>query len=200
MVIPGKFYFYNITGKRNQGVTTLVSYANAFAPLVIKYRPSGKGMVYWFNGELTRGLYQEEWWHPGSTYAYKMDETLNRIVQKQLSDFIGDAASFKMDAPEKVYTSFYKDGDTTCIHFLNHTGWKFKPGDKMPHNVAPDAFPKLKEPVNVEVKTEQKVNEVYAVSMDFSGRKPLQFSQENGVLKFTMPGELLEVYTIVKFR
>ena len=200
VVIPGKFYFYNITGKRNQGVTTLVSYANAFAPLVIKYRPSGKGMVYWFNGELTRGLYQEEWWHPGSTYAYKMDENLNRIVQKQLSDFIGDAASFKMDAPEKVYTSFYKDGDTTCIHLLNHTGWRFKPGDKMPHNVAPDAFPKLKEPVNVEVKTEQKVNEVYAVSMDFSGRKPLQFSQENGVLKFTMPGELLEVYTIVKFR
>ncbi|MBR6373330.1 MAG: beta-galactosidase trimerization domain-containing protein, partial [Victivallales bacterium] len=200
VVIPGKFYFHNIVGEPHQGVTSVISYANAFAPLVIKFAPGKKGLVYWFNGELTRGLYQEEWWHPGSTYGYSKDENLNRIVQEQLSNLIGDAATFKMDAPEKVYTSFYKDGDTTCIHFLNHTGWNFKVGDKMPYTVAPDAFPKLKNPVNVEVKTDQRINEVFAVSMDFAGRRPLTFTQENGKVKFTMPGELLEVYTIVKMR
>lgn len=199
-VIPGKFYFYSIAGKRHQGVTTQISYANAFAPLVISFKPQKGGLVYWFNGELARGLYQEEWWHPGSTYGYRMDENLNRIVQKQLADFIGDASTFRMDAPEKVYTSFYKDGDTTYIHFLNHTGWKFKVGDKMPWDVASDAFPKLNAPVSVEVKTEQKISEVYAVSMDFQGRQPLTFTQENGIVKFTLPGELLEVYTIVKIR
>lgn len=200
VVIPGKFYFHTLGGKRRNGVTSVISYAHAFAPLVIKCSPGGKGLVYWFNGELTRGLYQEEWWHPGSTYGYKKDENLNRIVKEQLVEFIGRSATFKMDAPEKVYTSFYKDGDTTFIHFLNHTGWNFKVGDKMPQGVAENAFPKLKNPVNAEVKTDQKISEVYAVSLDFKGKKPLQFKQENGVVKFTMPGELLKVYTIVKMR
>ena len=191
------FYFHHPAGKLRSGSETLVSYANAPVPLAVR-RTVGKGEVCWLNGELFRALYQEEWFHPGDKYDFAVDPNLNALVQTLLNGLIGDAASFKISAPEKVYTSFYREKDMILIHFLNHTGFRLKVGDRMPWNVAPDAFPRLEKAVSAEVGTRRKIREVYAVSMDFKGRKPLPFTQEKNTVQFILPPELLKVYTIVK--
>ena len=193
------FYFQHPIGKPAAGCVTLVSYANANAPLAVK-RKVGKGEVLWLNGEFTRALYQEEWFHPGDRYDFVLDPLQNAMVQDLLKDLIGDKASFKVDAPEKVYTSFYREGDTALIHFLNHTGFRFKLGDKMPWDVAKDAFPPPSKPITAKVRTDRKISEVYAVSPDFEGRKKIPFTQQDRVVKFALPPDLLKVYTIVKLR
>ena len=142
----------------------------------------------------------EEWFQPGNKFGFVLDPVQNTLVQDVLTSFIGDAASFKLTAPEKVYTSFYREGDTLMIHFLNHTGFRYKPGDVMAWNVPEDAFPPLLEAIQGEVKVDRQLSEVYAVSPDFEGRKPLTFTQEGNTVKFTLPPELLKVYTIVKLR
>ena len=70
----------------------------------------------------------------------------------------------------------------------------------MPWDVAPDAFKPPSKPITAEVRTDRKISEVYAVSPDFEGRKKLLFTQQDRVVKFALPPDLLKVYTIVKLR
>ncbi len=194
-----RFYMYLTEGKPKPGTRNLVSYAYAPAPLVAT-KKVGKGLVYWFNAELTRGLYMEEWFQPGMKFRFILDPVQNALVQELLTSFIGDAATFKLTAPENVFTSFYRDGDTLMVHFLNHTGFRCEPGQILSWNVAEDAFPPLSKPIQGAVKVKRKISEVYAVSPDFKGRKQLTFTQNGDTVKFTFPPELLKVYTIVKLR
>ena len=140
----------------------------------------------------------EEWFQPGEKFGFSLDTALNTMVQDLLANLIGDAASVRLKAPEEVFTSFYKDGDSVWVHFLNHTGFKCKPGEILPRTVAPDAFPAIPEAIEGEIKIGRTISEAYAVSPDFKGRRALAYTQENGVVRFTLPPELLKVYTMVR--
>ena len=83
-----------------------------------------------------------------------------------------------------------------AAHFLNGTGTEMHTGKKVTHLPTGETWPAIKKDIVFTMQRE-KIKTAYAVSPDFTGRKPLQVTYSGGKSKIILPKELLKSYTIV---
>lgn len=121
-----------------------------------------------------------------------MSEVLGAI----LAELCGRADLLvKTDAPAKIYTTLYREGDTTFLHVLNGLGSGAMPEDA--ETPKKPLYPALEADIHFRVLA-PKAAKVYAVSPDFAGQKALAFTRdENNLVSFVLPKELLKVYTVI---
>ncbi len=110
------------------------------------------------------------------------------------------ATAWDVNAPERVYSTLYRQGDTLVGHFLNGTGQNAKPGDVIQSPAPQPAFPPLAQDIIFSMDILE-LKQVYAVSPDFPGQQELAFKKlDNSRWQITLPKELLKTYTVVYLR
>ena len=137
---------------------------------------------------------------PGYAWNFELDEKQDQLFKAIWNMVLGKERSFVLDAPEKVYFNITRqdNGKSTAVHLLNGTGSNVKTGEKVRSGAPDPAFPTVKGGVKFAIKLPAECSEVYAVSPDFDGRKPLKFRREaNGMIAVEVPEEAFNVYTIV---
>lgn len=135
----------------------------------------------------------------GKKWDFERDDALAELLHEVLGTQLEGARVWKTDAPEKIYTTLYREPARLLIHFLNGLGSStLGKDDVMTADIAENCFPKLEADIHFSIECRNMTpGKVYAVSPDFEGRRNLEFTLENGVLTATLPAELLDVYTIV---
>lgn len=163
-------------------------------------RPSGKGRyLYSF---APRGI---PFCQPESTspYPFKFDPDLvaERKFWDEVAAWAAPAMWWRIDAPEQVYTSLWREKDgTLVIHFLNATGVHNVPWENLTSEAPDPAFPALTKDI-VFTLPKGLGTAALATSPDFAGEKSLPvILQSDGSLAVTLPKELLKAYTLVRVR
>lgn len=160
-------------------------------------QPYGKGKMIYQPLELAGALYAPEV-SPGKKWQFERDDALAELLHRELRRMLGDAALWQTDAPEKVYTTLYREPDRLLVHFLNATGVAIKKGEVMTDRAPEVAYPALAQDISFTVSPGFPVRQVYAVSPDFAGRKELSFAvTPGGECQVALPKAMLNVYTIV---
>ncbi len=162
----------------------------------------GKGAFYFSQFQIgVPALAREFGVRPGSLMTFERQPGAEAIGHLMLEKIIGDAKIWNPgNTPEKVLTSLYRENGVTLIHFLNATGTKLKFNDPVPFGPPEQPFPKLPEDIRFSIRLDS-LSEADAVSPDFEGSKPLDFSkQPDGTYAITLPKELLTVYTLVRLK
>ena len=120
-------------------------------------------------------------------------------LRRKLSEMLAPASFWRVNAPDSVYTSIWRDKDGgLAIHFLNAGGSRIKNGEVVTADVPPPAFPQIQEDIIFSVPFPEGA-EAAAVSPDFDGVVPLDSGIDlDGHLKVTLPRSRLKAYTIVK--
>lgn len=138
---------------------------------------------------------------PPETWTFNPDPADEAAFRERLSEIVSGAAVWSARAPDKVYTSLWKEpGGTVAIHFLNATGADLKPGEKATAVRPGPAFPPLDEDIVFTLRTAQDVCAV-AVSPDFTGERRLATVRNaDGTVSATLPKECLTAYTLVRVR
>ena len=106
-------------------------------------------------------------------------------------------SGFELDAPEKIYSTYYRSDDAEIIHLLNARGANPQYGEILKATCPEEPFPVVDQDITITVTAPANVKEVYAVSPDFEGRKALKFTKENNQLKIVLDKGLLKAYTLV---
>ena len=135
----------------------------------------------------------------GRVCTFDPDRNRERTFRAELEKLFGSVRVWSVDAPERVYTTLWKEKDgSIVVHFLNATGVREHPGELL-DNKAPDpAFPDLEKDVVFSIEAPA-AKSVTAASPDFFGVRDLRFSRsDSGVLTVTLPKELLKVYALVR--
>jgi hypothetical protein len=163
-------------------------------PVLIS-RPYGKGRILYQTAPLPAALFESEG-VLNKPWLFELDETLAQFCRETYRAVFADALHWQTDAPPKVYTTLYSQGDATAIHFLNGGGANLKKGQPMTYAAPNPAWPALPKDITFTIPC-AKASEVYAASPDFQGRKPIPFTIKDGRLTATLPKSLLHAYTIV---
>ena len=162
-------------------------------------RKVGKGRLFYQTTRLTAAMYAMEG-GVGGKWGFERDDALADLLHAELGRILADARVWETDAPRKVYATIYNEPRRTLVHFLNATGadW-LKKGEVMTDVIPASVFPPIAKDIRFTLRQPARpVSQVYAVSPDFQGRKPLQWKQEaNGAVSAVLPAGLLKVYTIV---
>ena len=159
-------------------------------------KPCGKGRFIYEMIPLSNLLFCDEG-RINEPWRFELDEKLAVKYRGLLRRMIGKAAYWTVDAPEKVYTSLYRQDKALVVHFLNAQGAELKKGELLPMKIPAVPFPPLRKPITftLPVKT---ATEVYAVSPDYPGRQALEFRKnDDRSITVTLPEKLLHAYTIV---
>lgn len=167
-------------------------------PMLVE-KPCGKGRIFYQNMGIGTWLAAPEG-TPGYAWNFELDEKQDQLFKAIWNMVLGKERSFVLDAPEKVYFNITRqdNGKSTAVHLLNGTGSNVKTGEKIRSGAPDPAFPTVKGGVKFAIKLPAECSEVYAVSPDFDGRKPLKFRREaNGMIAVEVPEEAFNVYTIV---
>ena len=161
-------------------------------------RPCGKGrMVY---SAAPRG---EPFEMPslvqGREYTFAPDPAAEAAFRAEVARWIGDARWWSVSAPDKVYTSVWREkSGALAIHFLNVAGADNKPGEVITPKSPTPAFPPLKDDITFTIPADGPVRAV-ATSPEFSGRRPLEASLMNdGRAKVVVPASLFSAYLFVR--
>ena len=191
---------YSFVGPAKPGTTSALYGFNAAgrAYPVLFEKPFGKGRVYYQSTTLPAALCCAEGSF-GKKWNFELDEGLAELARACYLRVIGEARYWRTNAPAKVYTTLYRQGDAIAVHFLNGTGANYKKDDVMTFDNPEPPWPALPEDITFTLPC-AKAARVYAVSPDFSGQKPLRFALSEGKLSVTLPKELLKAYTIVWIR
>ncbi len=175
----------------------LFAFDRANRPLPVIYeKPLGKGRVVYQATTLPAALYAAEGGRIGDKWTFALDQNLAEICREHYRKTFAKAMYWQTDAPPKVYTTLYRQGDATLVHFLNATGANPQKGTVITPAAPNPAWPELQQDITFTIPRD-KAREVYAVSPDFQGRQPLQFSIKDGLLTATLPKAMLHAYTIV---
>lgn len=96
--------------------------------------------------------------------------------------------------------TLYREDDQVLVHLLNGLATGNKKGDYITAGFKGTPFPPLEKDITFTVPAFGK-NEIFAVSPDFEGRKPLEGTyHDDGTVTVTLPKELLKGYTLVRIR
>ena len=118
--------------------------------------------------------------------------------RQEVAEWSKNATWWKIDAPDKVYTSVWREKDgALVVHFLNLTGVPDVKVGEMPSARAPDpAFPPLEKDL---VFTVPEGRTALAVSPDFEGQRKLPVvAHADGSLTVTLPASLFRAYLLVR--
>ena len=170
---------------------------NARYPLMVK-KDYGKGAFYYQPITLAFHLNAPEG-YVGKKFDFKVDPYLDKVFRGLLSQIIGDAAVWKVNAPDLVLTSIFRQDNSLFCHFFNATLGPVPYGEMVPYGVPDPAFPPLANDIDFTIKSAKPVK-VVAVSPDFSGEKELKFDYDadTQLLHVVLPKELLKAYTLVR--
>ena len=137
----------------------------------------------------------------GTPWDFELNEEVDLLYRLFLTKVLGKAGFWSVNAPDKVFTAVYRTQDGMAVHFLNARGASLKKGEIVSASVPQAPYPALREAITFTLPANRKISQVYAVSPDFPGRKPLSFQMKsNGKVSAVLPPELLKVYTIVWLR
>ncbi|MBQ7179385.1 MAG: hypothetical protein IJS08_18355 [Victivallales bacterium] len=154
--------------------------------LICEASPLGGGV---FIGEIGKVSGNPKW-------PYELDEKLAANHRKYLKATLGNASPWQVSAPTKVYAELYRQDKALVAHFLNGQGATMKKGQVYSGNPPGESWPPLKEDIQFTLKADG-ISQAYAVSPDFQGRKPLQFTRNGDSITIRLPKELLHAYTLV---
>lgn len=168
--------------------------------LRLEERPFGKGrFVYSY---AARGV---PFCQPESTspypFKYDPDVVAERKFWDEVAAWAAPAMGWRVDAPEQVYTSLWREKDgTLVIHFLNATGVHNVPWENLTSEAPNPAFPALAKDI-VFTLPKGSGSAAVATSPDFAGEKPLAaVRQTDGSLTVTLPNELLKAYVLIRVK
>ena len=158
-------------------------------------QPYGKGRMLYQTVTIGASLYAQEG-TVGQDWRYNHDPALEALYKQILQRILGDTPWWRTDAPDRIHTTILRQPDALTIHFLNGAASYLKHGEIMPEFCPNPAWPPLQQDISFTIPCDA-AKEVYAVSPDFQGRKPIPFFLANGKLTATLPKALLKAYTIV---
>ena len=143
-----------------------------------------------------------EQWETWNTckWEFNPDKTAEAAFKRELLDWCGGARTWKIDAPDKVFTGVWreKSGDHV-VHFVNATGVVMKSGEAVVPEAPDPAFPPIRSDMSITVPVSI-VGKAVAVSPDFPGEVELTLRENgDGTVTAVLPKECLSVYTLVRF-
>ena len=152
--------------------------------------------------EETRAAPFEQWetWNT-CTWEFDPDKTAEESFKRELLDWCGSARTWKIDAPEKVFTGVWREkSGEHVVHFLNAMGVNMKPGDKVVAEAPDPAFPAIEADMSITAPASVGTKAI-AVSPDFAGEVELSLQANgDGTVTAVLPKERLAVYTLVRFK
>ena len=162
--------------------------------------PFGRGRFAYFPKLAAARFYQPEV-DVGDKWSFKTDPDGVIAFRKVLSDLLGDAVWWRVQAPEQVYTSLWRQRDgTLAVHFLNATGVRPAPGDTVTKLSPNPAFPELAADI-VFTFPAKGTKRVTVAGPELDGEMPLPFAAHaDGTVTVTLPKDLMKAYALVKIR
>ncbi len=156
----------------------------------------GKGRILYEAAPMGLSLFIGELGKVGGKWPYELDEALATLYRPYLGNLFGHATPWEVDAPFKVATELYRQGDALVAHFLNGQGATLKKGDTYTVNPPGESWPPLQKDIQFTLNASG-VKTVYAVSPDFKGHQPVPFTRNGDSITVTLPKSLLRAYTLV---
>jgi hypothetical protein len=140
--------------------------------------------------ELDENWYDLKW-------GLKDDEISKAAFKKQVATWTVNADSWKINAPEKVFTSVWKESSGAyVVHLLNGTGVNMKFGDEVPPEAPDPAFPPIEDAIEI---ISPKCIKAVAYSPDFDGGRELESEKSSdGKFRIVLPSGGLNVYTLIR--
>ena len=138
----------------------------------------------------------EENWY-GLKWTLKDDPEREAAFRKELARWTARADGWKIDAPEKVFTTVWREASGAhVVQLLNGTGVNMKFGDNVVPEAPDPAFPPIAQDIHIEAPEGMRAE---AFSPDFEGARPLEATPlPGGGLRVSVPKDLLKVYTLVR--
>lgn len=128
------------------------------------------------------------------------DPAVEAKVAAELREFCRGAEVWTVDAPDKVYTTLWREADgTLVVHFLNGTGCDLKPGEKVTAAAPKNPFPALEKDVAFTVRGGTAAT-AYSPDFTFGGRELVVRRNADGTLTVTLPKEFMKAYTLVRIK
>ncbi|MBE6381327.1 MAG: hypothetical protein E7047_10410 [Lentisphaerae bacterium] len=184
------------SGNHRYGDCKVLYYAADGYPAVLE-KSYGKGKFIHHAAMLAAPLADSEYGY-NKKYTFKLDTVLDKFYKELLQkEFAAADSGFATDAPEKVYTTWYRSRDAEIIHLLNATGANPQLGQVLKATCPENPFPVVEQAIKVSIPAPAGVKSVYAVSPDFAGRKELKYTISNGQLEIILDAGLLKAYTII---
>lgn len=138
-----------------------------------------------------------------SPYPFKYDPDIaaERRFWDEVAAWAAPAMWWRINAPEKVYTSLWREADgTLAIHFLNATGVNNVPWENLTSEAPDPAFPALAEDI-VFTLPKGTGRKAVATSPDFEGEKTLSsVANADGSLTVVLPKALLKAYVLIRVK
>ncbi|MBE6381322.1 MAG: hypothetical protein E7047_10385 [Lentisphaerae bacterium] len=158
----------------------------------------GKGKLIVTAVQLGREFFEPEI-NTYTKWPCKTNVELDKIYRKLLSHAVAAGRVWQTDAPDRVFTALWRDGDELLVHFLNGTGFSMVYGQELTPAVPAKPYPMLAKDITFTMPGS--FSGAVAVSPDFAGRKALKLvKNSNNTTTVVLPKELLETYTIVRLK
>lgn len=139
---------------------------------------------------------KENWWD--LVWVFDPDRRAEAAFREEIAEWTSAADSWRIDAPEKVFTSVWREADGAfVIHFLNATGVNMKKGEKVVPEAPSPAFPEIEKDISICAPI-LGGGRAIAWSPDFSGPRPLSIRQCEKGVRITLPRTCLKTYTLVR--
>lgn len=124
-----------------------------------------------------------------------------RVYREKLAEVVFPGAYWKINAPETVYSSIWKELDgTLVIHLVNAGGACLRPGEKITATIPAVPFPPINGSMTFTVPAKG-VKTVAITSPEFSGTRALDFTDNgDGTTTVTVPPKSFEVYSVIKIK
>ena len=137
----------------------------------------------------------------GTVWKFDPDLQSEQDYRMKLARILSDVVSWRISAPDTVFTSIWRETDgTTAVHFVNAGGACLKPGDKITSMIPKTPFPPIMADITFSFIGE-KVTSAVATSPDFEGARILDVLGDNdGGTRVVLPKQLLKVYTLIRIK
>ena len=136
---------------------------------------------------------------PPNEWKFDPDPKGQQAFRAAMAQLVGKAAYWRTDAPDRVFTSIWRQKDgTMVVHFLNAAGANLKPGEKMVPESPVPAFPRIGQDITFTLPGAANARAA-AASPEFAGERELASTPNaDGSATIVLPASLFRAYTIVK--
>ncbi|MBO5940289.1 MAG: hypothetical protein J6R18_03725 [Kiritimatiellae bacterium] len=140
--------------------------------------------------ELDENWYDLKW-------GLNEDQERKASFKKELAELTRCAQAWRITAPEKVFSSVWKESSGAyVIHLLNGTGVNMKFNEAVVPEAPSPAFPLIEKPIEIFA---PKCIKAIAHSPDFDGGRELKLEESSdGRTRIVLPPSDLKVYTLIR--
>lgn len=134
-------------------------------------------------------------------FRYDPDPVTEADFRKRVAAAVGDAAWWRIEAPDRVMTSVWREkSGALAIHLLNLTGVRNKVGEVLDSSAPDPAFPPMDADIVLTVPFRD-IGPAAAVSPDFDGERNLETRPApDGGMTVVLPKELFKTYTLIRLK